>query len=696
VRWDDITRARADVYAVGHYQGVLPQNAELALDRAISGESAGESDLVLTQLTRRGVLRGALGDVNFYPILAGPAKGRVVAVAGMAHPGAFGAPELRRVTRTLAAAIGALPHVERVCTVLIGGGAGNLPVRVAAASYVLGFLDGLDAAVRRSRIRELVIVESQLDKAYDVQGALEELRGLPDLASRIEVLPIDVPADRDGAPGDPFCRGVMLAAAAQAARSGAGETRRALERLLGSAKELRRFRRATLESLREIPIDEGTPLARVAASIGTTLRERGRDHVTAPTRLSFVREPAGIVAAALTDTVVKPERLVPLPPYLLDGLVREMTEPEPRQVPELSQRLGQFVIPRDFRELVSRERPTIFEVDRTMASVHWEMLASRLDGGVVESRPLGLVAPVARQLRTSYSPPPGAAPPQRGKLRALVIGDPGDPRKGHSLPGASEEAFAVADVLRAKGAEVELLVGAPSAPRTGRLANVEPASRYALVTRLVDGGYHLLHYAGHAAFEAERPQDAGWLFEGGILTAAELEIVNVAPRLVVANACLSGRTSNVYRGGANGGGGRLDADLLPGLADAFFARGVRNYVGTAWEVNDLGAVEFAKVFYGTLLSSERRATIGEALVEARKALAREERRFGTLWAAYQHYGDPLQTMTTAAAASEAGGRPAARRPRSTAARSGGAGKPARASARVAGRRRSRGPSNRRS
>ena len=64
VEWADITKAEGDAFVVGHYIGVLPQNAELALDIALSGTSK-PSRLVLTDLTRRGAIRGALGDVMF-------------------------------------------------------------------------------------------------------------------------------------------------------------------------------------------------------------------------------------------------------------------------------------------------------------------------------------------------------------------------------------------------------------------------------------------------------------------------------------------------------------------------------------------------------------------------------------------------------------------------------------------------------
>ena len=66
VEWADITKAEGDAFVVGHYMGVLPQNAEWALDCALS-RTKEPSRLLLTDLTRRGAIRGALGDLNFFP-----------------------------------------------------------------------------------------------------------------------------------------------------------------------------------------------------------------------------------------------------------------------------------------------------------------------------------------------------------------------------------------------------------------------------------------------------------------------------------------------------------------------------------------------------------------------------------------------------------------------------------------------------
>jgi CHAT domain-containing protein len=147
------------------------------------------------------------------------------------------------------------------------------------------------------------------------------------------------------------------------------------------------------------------------------------------------------------------------------------------------------------------------------------------------------------------------------------------------------------------------------------------------------GGFDILRYAGHGDFDPERPDRVGWVFKSGLFTARELQRLSAPPRLVIANACLSARTS--FRKDA--------ASLLPSLADEFFRRGVRDYVGTAWEVNDQGAVLFMERLYSSLLAT-RTATIGQAVRSARRALWDQRNLYGSLWAAYQHYGDPLARL----------------------------------------------------
>jgi CHAT domain-containing protein len=169
------------------------------------------------------------------------------------------------------------------------------------------------------------------------------------------------------------------------------------------------------------------------------------------------------------------------------------------------------------------------------------------------------------------------------------------------------------------------------------LHGVKPADRLEVLSLLLRGNFDLVHYAGHGDFDPEQPNRVGWLFARGLLTPGEIGRLERVPAIVISNACLSARTSQVLEGKRQADEARSEAGLLPSLADEFFRLGVRNYVGTAWEVNDVGAELFAQTFYDALLSGE---SFGEAVRRARKALWHDRGTFGSLWAAYQHYGDP--------------------------------------------------------
>jgi CHAT domain-containing protein len=149
------------------------------------------------------------------------------------------------------------------------------------------------------------------------------------------------------------------------------------------------------------------------------------------------------------------------------------------------------------------------------------------------------------------------------------------------------------------------------------------------------GKYDLLHYAGHAFFDATRPARSGILCSGeNVLSGAELAELGHLPSLVFFNACEAGRirkkgadpsphsTSNVRE--------RIDRNVS--LAEAFLRGGVANYVGTYWPVNDSAAEIFSRVFYDALL---REKTIGEALATGRAALDTAKLQD---WADYIFYG----------------------------------------------------------
>jgi hypothetical protein len=658
VVWGDITKVDADVYAVGHYQGVLPQNAELALDEVVSGIDPAEEGydrrrLVITQHTRRGILRGALGDVSFFPRGDKPRGGRLIAVAGMGNPGTFDRSGLRRLASGLVLAVSALPNVRTACTVLIGSGEGTLTIRQAVQELLEGIADAADAIavseelVFAAPVRKLVIVERDRQRASEIREALQaEKSGIA--RSRSRAVELELSGRLHEGPGREVSVEEALALLADSAvraaasASGSRETQ-ALEALAGEMRANEAVRAMALAQLRAEARREA-PFSRLP-HFRVNRRPDAAPPADIPVRVSFCDDGVAVKAAAIHRAATVPERVIAVGRDVVDELNEKMIDPPAGEVGNLSDLLYRLLVPAEFREVLG-SGPLILEVDRSMARVHWEMLASeaRDDNG---SRPLAVQTRLARQLRTTYSPPP--MPPRRrvGAFRALVVGDPGDPEEGEDLPGARNEALKVKELLEGRDdVLVEARIGAPSVPREGRLRGVRPAERLEVLSLLLRGGFDLVHYAGHGDFDPQHPERAGWLFARGLLRAGEIGRAERVPAIVVSNACLSARTSQALAGERTVDAAQTEAGLLPSLADEFFRLGVRNYVGTAWEVSDVGAELFAEVFYGALLAGE---SFGEAVRSARQALWENRATFGALWAAYQHYGDPTSDAELAPA-----------------------------------------------
>ena len=626
VIWGDITQVTADFVAVGHYRGMLPTGSELALDRAISGA---DRPLVLTEHARRGLLTGELGDIKLFPWRTPGAAPRVAAVAGMGYPATFGENELRRLATDLAWIAAGLPEVSSMATVLIGSGAGNIAPGDAVGAFVQGLGDACrDGRAGNQSLGTVQVVEWQFDRAVESLEMMSAACTEPVEGVTFRVRPDLVRGG--GGSSDEFGLALALSAAARAAPR--AEMHEMIEAFLAEVPDddgLRAGTWAALEKFGDVDAADAIALARRVV-IEVDVRDQRRAGV-APTRISFVTDAEQVTASAITDTATVPERLIGVDLALVREAATSMTNPRTADLPSLSSFMGQLMVPRDFRMLLRRAPRVVFEVDRTMANVHWEMLSADLDVRGA-SEPLGLSVQVARQLRTTYSPPPVPDAGRGGRLRALVIGDPGDAGTGAALEGARREAELVANLFREIGLDVVDLIGPP-----GRSPTTRPASRLEVLRQLTTGTFDILHYAGHSSFDPRDPAEhAGWVFADGLLTSQELEIMDRPPRLVVANGCHSGRVSEAVAAAGT------EIGLLPSLADEFLRRGVRDYIGTAWAIDDAGGEEFASTFYGRLLippeSGASGATIGEAMLAARRRVA-ELGGETAAWGAYQHYGD---------------------------------------------------------
>ncbi len=77
-----------------------------------------------------------------------------------------------------------------------------------------------------------------------------------------------------------------------------------------------------------------------------------------------------------------------------------------------------------------------------------------------------------------------------------------------------------------------------------------------------------------------------------------------------------------------------------GMASSFLICGVRHFIGTLWDVPDSAASAAGVGFFEAFYSG---SSVGEALREARSALAEERGEHSMDWAGYVLYGDPSFT-----------------------------------------------------
>lgn len=255
---------------------------------------------------------------------------------------------------------------------------------------------------------------------------------------------------------------------------------------------------------------------------------------------------------------------------------------------------------------------------------------------------LALRHPIGRRL-LAERPAQATAAGAGDRPRALVVANPGG-----DLPAAEAEAEALLDVFDAATGTIR-----------ADLICRDQASRARVLEALADGGYGIVHFAGHARPGALQLTD-GWLAAEAIRDG-----LRGAP-LVFLNACASGReiVPGIEKNAAKSGdapglrpaAGTRDAlglgppaasghplesgstwgAAVQGLAGACLLGGASAVIATLWPVSDEGARNLAVQVYRALLAGE---PLGEALRLAR-ANAREAAPREAGWAAPVLYGDP--------------------------------------------------------
>jgi hypothetical protein len=190
------------------------------------------------------MLRGALGDVEFFPWGRDDHQGRLVAVVGMGRPGTFDRPALRQLVRSLMFAVGGLPGAQTVGTVLIGSGEGTLSIADAVSGLVRGMGEAIDEMAASEDLRfvapitVLRIAERERGRAQEIHAeltaAVSEPGGAQAAGRRVPV-DIDLPGLKPGKGGTVSIEesiALLADSALELASDPGARSRAALEKLL--------------------------------------------------------------------------------------------------------------------------------------------------------------------------------------------------------------------------------------------------------------------------------------------------------------------------------------------------------------------------------------------------------------------------------------------------------------------------------
>lgn len=610
-----ITNVKAPVAIGARYEGLAFAGPTKAFDRLI--------DSWLTRALDLGMIGSGLGQL--FPVNlqrmhdAGKLNIEHLLIVGMGEPGHFAADDLRFMMSNVTVAVKSMGQ-NHLSTNLTGTRRNELAIEDAARGFLEGILDGYDrfrsivneVTDRKEHFQEaanqpllVALVEANEQKADRIQEAFEALGqeklipGLQLEVSRGDNVAADPTPEPNAADVDP-----------------------------------------------DIPVTMIRVTRRTAPLTAGAVPNSQHVHTAATDVFQY---------SALSEVAAVTVRELELSSYLVRELPARMTAATTHGEREaFGTFFANYLIPDDFRKLAEGSGYLSLIVDETTAAYPWEMAAR---SKYSKTSFLGTSMAVSRQFRTLLSPPPGSPPPLNRLLKILIIADPAPGEL--SLAHAREEGLAVVDVLEharkawggqyqfrvtvrigARGNEAELEpIFKGLAQLSDLVVSAEPCDPLKLALLIVNEHFDVIHYSGHGAFDPSSGR-AGWVFDRDcFLSAQEIFRVRQVPRLVFANACFSAAVEN-----------KCDSRTqLVGLAQAFFARGIPNYVGTGWQVDDACAEECARWFYTRVLGLRRPAereqiigtsppaTIGAALLEARRAVFQFKQESST-WGAYQHYG----------------------------------------------------------
>lgn len=317
------------------------------------------------------------------------------------------------------------------------------------------------------------------------------------------------------------------------------------------------------------------------------------------------KKPGGMEFLVLTDRARAEASLQANQRLLVDRLIAEAVH-DANYSPEISATLFELLLPNELKALGEN---VVFLLDSDSAQYPWELLADRSQN----QKPLSVRVGMLRQFKTAgyrINPQPAVG------RNALVLGDT---TSGYDpLPGAQEEAKAVAAELKQGGYEIFDLI---------------QADGVSVVHELFAREYQILHLAAHGTYHPDDLDRSGVVLGDNLfLTSKELNNLRNVPELVFLNCCFLGRIDEAKPRLSN----PYPHQLAASISEQLIKMGTKAVVAAGWAVNDAAASTFATEFYRQMF---RGRTFGDATLEARKLTYARHGSTNT-WGAYQCYGNP--------------------------------------------------------
>jgi hypothetical protein len=300
--------------------------------------------------------------------------------------------------------------------------------------------------------------------------------------------------------------------------------------------------------------------------------------------------------------------------------------------PQLGHTLFELLVPLELRPFLAGTTDMQLELDRSSASIPWELLDTSDEQGSADTTPWAIRAKLLRKLRTQKFR--SQVVDASADASVLIIGEPEcNAARYDRLPHARDEAEAVSnrfgDIVAGARADPQ-----SPAPYVKALISANPSlpgpDARMVMNALFERPWRIVHIAGHGELPLQN-NARGVVLSDGFLGANEIRNLRVVPELVFVNCChlASFGQRQIFQPSAE-----ERASFAAGVAEALIEIGVRCVVAAGWAVSDVAAKAFANKFYDALLSGRR-------FIDA-VSLARKEAfaAGGNTWAAYQCYGDP--------------------------------------------------------